>query len=65
MTHTESDLIERARAWLIINVWGERPGAQFWTPSAPADVILRGLVRHYPGGIERFVIEHYREGATA
>ena len=51
-------LVEAARAWLITNVWGERPGAATWTPNAPAEVVLRGIVRHYPGGMDRFVAEH-------
>jgi hypothetical protein len=51
-------LVEAARAWLITNVWGERPGSQTWTPNAPADVVLRGIVRHYPGGMDQFVTDH-------
>lgn len=58
MSDTEEALVEAARAWLITNVWGERKGAATWTPNAPADVVLRGIVRHYPGGMDQFVIDH-------
>lgn len=56
-------LVEAARAWLIIHVWGERKGAATWTPNAPAEVVLRGIVRHYPGGMDQFVAENL-SGAT-
>lgn len=59
MNEDEARLVEAMRAWLIIEIWGERPGSETWTPKAPADVILRGITRHYPGGIEAFVAQHY------
>jgi hypothetical protein len=58
VSETEAELVELARAWLIINVWGERRGSETWTPHAPPDVVLRGLTRWYPGGLDQFVIDN-------